>query len=73
MDTFDIARWLALNHETIMVMLGQGPMAERDKVEALKLIIAQENSGLTYEQISIAFEDPRLKLILDRYYLKELH
>jgi len=73
MKTLDIARWLAVNHETIMTLLNQGPMKERDKIEALKLIVAEENRELTYEDISIAFEDERLKLILDRYYLKELH
>lgn len=73
MKTFDIARWLALNHETIIAMLSQGRMKERDKIEALKLIVAEENTSLSYEDISIAFEDERLKLILDRYYLKELH
>jgi len=73
MKAIDIARWLAVNHETLVAMLTQGPMKERDKVEALKLIVAEENRDLTYEEISIAFEDERLKLILDRYYLKELH
>lgn len=71
-DKFDIGKWLAENHEFILKLITQYPATEEQKLKALNRLVRQEH-GLDYEQVSLLFDDDKIRLILDRYYLKQLH
>lgn len=73
MEIIDIARWLAENHEELSKITNQYPTSERDKLDILNRIVCQTYNQLSYEDVAIMFEDERLRLIIDRYYLKQLH
>lgn len=72
MDKYELARWLAENHETISPLLNTYPASEQEKLKSLARLVVKE-CGLSYEETHILFEDDKVRLIIDRYYLKELH
>lgn len=69
----DIARWLAENHEELVKIVNKYDASEEQKLDTLKDLVRRNYTHLSYEELSIMFEDEKLRLILDRYYLKQLH
>ena len=68
----DLAKWLAENHIEVAEYINRYPLNEAEKLEALTKLIVNQHK-LSYEDASIMLEDENLRIVVDRYYLKELH
>lgn len=74
-NAYKIAEWLTYNSDAVAARVkALFPQAnETDSRErALAYIVGEHHPKYTYEDIALAFADERVRIIMDRYYLKEL-
>jgi len=72
---YKIAEWLAYNADAVSARLKEryptaGDASSRE--HALAYIVGEHHPKMTYEDVALAFQDERVRIIMDRYYLKEL-
>lgn len=72
---YKIAEWLTYNADAVSARLKQAYPKANDvssREHALAYIVGEHHPRMTYEDVALAFQDERVRIIMDRYYLKEL-
>ena len=68
---YEVAEWLVYNVETLSARYKYS-YSHMNKEDALMYILA-ESKKYSYPDMALAFQDERVRIVLDRYYLKEVH